>query len=177
MGAGGGSVYITLSTDVGELSRDLRALGDDLDQPIRDALDKGAQAVITSAHELMRYRPEGAWKGSSGARYGHIRDYYEARVNRLSASINSGHPAAGVWEFGGQIHPLLGEGHHVLSYHNRQYRQARARIAGTGLDRPPYTFDIPRLQPVAHAAEQNEQDIARHIADAVDRLIAEYGFN
>lgn len=172
----GGTVYITLSTDIGELSRDLRSMADNLDQPIRDALGRGAESVVSTAHELMRYRPEGAWKGSSGARYGHIRDYYVAKVNRLSASINSSHPASGVWEFGGQIHPLLGESHHMLSYRNRQYKQARARLS-PDLQRPPYTFDIPAEHPVATAAESKEQDIARALADAVDRLIAEYGFD
>ena len=157
-----------------ELSRDLRALGKDLDKPIHDALQRGAEMVASSAKVLMRYRAEGAWKGSSGAEYDHIREYYDAKASKLSATVGSGHPAAPVWEWGGQIHPLLPEMHHMLSYRNRQFRQARMQHAD--LMRAPYTFDIPRLQPVGDAFALREREVEQGVENAVSRTAALYDF-
>jgi hypothetical protein len=163
--------------NVSDLSRDLRAFGDDLDKPLRDALEWGATSVARAAKPLMRFRAEGAWATSSGARYGHIQDYYEARVATISAAVVSDHPAAPVWEWGGTIHPLLGVSlHHALST-SRMKEQMKMRLAAANMDRPPYTFRIPRLQPVANAADAEREQITQHLEDAVDALIREYGLD
>ena len=109
-----GILRLTVSTDVAELSRDLRSFGDDLDHPLRDALEYGAKTIAAAAKPLMRFRAEGAWPNSSGARYGHISDWYAARVATTSASVYSDHPAAPVWEWGGHIDPGAGGGEHKL---------------------------------------------------------------
>jgi hypothetical protein len=170
-----GEVVIHCEVDLGELSRDLRAMGKDLDRPLRDALRDGASMVVDTAKVLMRERPEGAWRGSSGAEYGHIRSYYEARVATLSSSVVSDHPAAEVWEWGGTIHPLLGEAHFALSKSTIK-EQLRLKLVAQDKDRPPWTFHIPREQPVGRAAEARMPEIERNLDTAVDALIRRYGF-
>lgn len=169
-----GKLHLSLRVDLGELSRDLRAMGRDLDRPLREALSHGAEMVATGAKPLMRFRPEGAWKGSSGAAYGHIREYYEARVATLSASVTSDHPAAPVWEWGGDIHPLLGSMHETFK--GKAGSALRLQLAASGHDQPPYTFHIPRETPVGRAAEKAEPELDRFLDDAVSRLLREYGF-
>jgi len=172
-----GMVRITASADVAELSRDLRSFGDDLDRPLRDALEYGARTVALAAKPLMRFRAEGAWPSSSGARYGHIAAYYEARVATVSAAVVSDHPAAPVWEWGGTIRPILGSGIQRLATASRTAGQVRLRLSALGMDRPPFTFHIPRLQPVGHAAEAKREEIVQHLDDAVTALIKEHGLD
>lgn len=170
-----GDLRIRVAVEVGELSRDLRAMGADLDKPLREAFDKGSQMVADTAKVLMRYRAEGAWKGSSGADYTHIRDYYSHRANRQSGVVESEHPAAPVWEWGGTIHPLLGDFHHALAA-SRAKEGLRQQLHAADRDRPPWTFRIPRLQPVGDAGQLREPEIERVLDDAVARLIRQYGF-
>lgn len=170
----GGTVRLHTSVDIGDLSRDLRSFGEDLDKPLRDALHYGARMVAQGAKRFMRYRPEGAWASSSGARYGHIRDYYEARVATMSAAVISRHPASAVWEWGGTIHPLLGTGMHRLI---QRHPQQRLALAARNMDRPPYTFHIPKLRPVGNAADVAYRDITQHLENAVRQLIEEHHLN
>lgn len=139
---------LRLTVDTREVVRDLNAIRDHLADPIRDTIGHGAEMIATDARQFMRERPEGAWKGSSGDRYGHIKDYYSFRVNDLSASILTSHPAGAVWEWGGDIHPA-------------------------GLKQ---TIHIPRTRPVGHAADADEEQITRDLGDSVSRLVREYGF-
>lgn len=170
----GGIVRLTTSADVSELSRDLRSFGEDLDRPLRDALEYGANAIADAARPLMRFRAAGPWPTSSGARYGHIKAYYEARVQTTSATVISDHPAAPVWEWGGTIRPLLGSGIQRMATTSRTAGQMRLKLVAAGLDRPPYTFRIPRLGPVSHAADAKRPEIEQHLEDAVSALIREH---
>lgn len=169
------TLYVTGTVDIGELSRDLRSLGDDLDQPIRDALAKGAQSIADAARGLMRYRPEGAWLGSTGRDYGHIRDYYAARGATLSASVLTTHPAGPVWEFGGTIHPLLSERHKLLTNPTHRLQQ-QLQLAAEDKNRPPWTFEIPRLAPVQRAGDEELSSIEDNLEAATQKLLDEYGF-
>ena len=170
-----GELHIGLRVDLGELSRDLRAMGKDLDKPLREAIARGVEMIAATAKPLMRFRAEGAWTRSSGAQYTHIREYYDARVNILSGSVGSDHPAAPVWEWGGTIHPLLGEFHHVLTKSSHK-QQLRLQLAVQGFDRPPWTFDIPAEHPVGRAADKSMPEVERVLDTAVSRLLRQYGF-
>lgn len=167
-----GILRLSVSTDVADLSRDLRAFGDDLDKPLRDALEYGANAVANAAKPLMRFRPSGAWPTSSGARYGHIQDYYRATVATLSAAVVSDHPAAEVWEYGGDIHPAAGSIRHAAIAAHSVGSPAR-QILERGIQ----TIHIPRQQPVANAADAKREEITQHLEQAVDALIEEHGLN
>ena len=167
-----GILRLTVSTDVRELSRDLRSFGDDLDRPLRDALEYGAKTIAAAAKPLMRFRAEGAWPTSSGARYGHISAYYAARVATLSAVVYSEHPAAPVWEWGGHIDPGAGGGEHRIRAELASRARARQRIRLAGGRRG---IEIPRLEPVTRAGEASREDITRHLDDALTALVKEHG--
>ena len=167
-----GILRLTVSTDVRALSRDLRSFGDDLDRPLRDALEYGAKTIAAAAKPLMRFRAEGAWPTSSGARYGHISAYYAARVATLSAVVYSEHPAAPVWEWGGHIDPGAGGGEHRIRAELASRARARQRIRLAGGRRG---IEIPRLEPVTRAGEASREDITRHLDDALTALVKEHG--
>jgi hypothetical protein len=169
-----GILRLSVSTDVAELSRDLRSFGDDLDRPLRDALEYGAKTIAAAAKPLMRFRAEGAWLNSSGARYGHISEYYQARVATTSASVVSDHPAAPVWEWGGHIDPGAGGGEHKLKAELSARSRARTRIRLAGGRRG---IEIPRLQPVSRAGDAMREEITQHLEDALTALIKEHGLD
>lgn len=167
---------LRVAVDVRDISDNLNAIAEGLDQPIRDVLGFGAADIAKTARELMRERPAGSWKGSSGSRYSHIRDYYSSRVNRLSAVVESAHPAAPVWEWGGTIHPLLGAGvHHVLSRSSGK-EAAKQVLSASGRDRPPWTFVIPGIHPVGAAGDEHKDSIASDLDEAVSALVEKHGF-
>ncbi|HZL18702.1 MAG TPA: hypothetical protein VFG23_13245 [Polyangia bacterium] len=168
-----GLLRLTVSVDVTELSRDLRSFGDDLDRPLRDALEYGAKTIAVAAKPLMRYRAN-TWKNSSGARYGPINSYYAARVATTSASVVSDHPAAPVWEFGGHIDPAAGGGEHRVKAELRQRAVVRQRIRMAGGRKG---IEIPALHPVGRAAEASRQDITQHLEDALTALVREHGLD
>lgn len=166
-----GRLRIGVSVDVADLSRDLRSFGDDLDRPLRDALEYGANIIADAARPLMRVRPEGAWPNSSGARYGHIAAYYEAKVQTLSSTVVSDHPAAPVWEWGGHIDPGAGGGEHHVKAELRARARVRSRIRAAGGRRG---IEIPPLHPVGHAADAKREEVTQHLEDALDALIREH---
>lgn len=169
---------LRLAVDAKDVADNLDAIADGLDRPISNVLGAGARKIAVGAHELMRERPEGAWKGSSGAEIpGHIRDYYEARMSgRLAAVVQSAHPAAPVWEWGGEIHPLLGASmHHFLS-RSTVAGGMRLQLKAQDKLRPPWTFQIPAEHPVGRSADQQEEQITRDLDDAISRLVTEHGF-
>lgn len=164
---------VRLDVDVREVARDLQALGDDLDRPLRDTLEKGAQGIADVARTFMRKR-DGSWATSSAAREfpGHIADYFDAKGSATaapSATVGSRHPAAPVWEFGGEIHPAAGDRHAVIA--RSRVGSPKRHILTRGLQR----IHIPRLLPVHRAAEQEEPHIERELATAVDQLAREHG--
>ena len=167
-----GILRLTVSVDVRELSRDLRSFGEDLDRPLRDALEYGAKTIAVAAKPLMRFRAEGAWPNSSGARYGHISEYYQARAATLSASVVTDHPAGPVWEWGGHIDPAAGGGEHRLKADLSRNAHARQRIRLAGGRRG---IEIPRLQPVTRAGDENREEITQHLEDALTSLVKEHG--
>lgn len=160
-----GRLRIGLYVDVGELSRDLRALGDDLDHPIRDVLAQGAKEIADIARGFMR-KGQPTWPTSSAARDypGLIADYYDSRSSTLSASVGSTHPAAPVWEWGGDIHPASGSVLHEVFKRHPQ------------LARGHQVIHIPRTEPVTTAGDQQREELVQNLDDAVSRLIEQYGF-
>lgn len=169
-----GIVRITASADVAELSRDLRSFGDDLDRPLRDALEYGASTIARAAVPLMRHG-QPSWPTSSAARdYGSfpgaIASYYRARVATISASVLSDHPAAPVWEWGGSLHPRARAGLHA-AIASTAVGSPRRKL----LERGTQVITIPRTQPVSNAADAAREDITQHLDDAVTDLIREHG--
>jgi hypothetical protein len=166
------------SVDVRELVRDLEAFGDELDEPIRDVLEHGASSIADAARPLMRFRAEGAWPTSSGAKYGHIRAYYEGKLTSSStAVVFSDHPAAPVWEWGGTIHPLVGHEVRALISRPGTRQLARSALKVANQLRPPYTFEIPRLEPVQRAAAVEREHIEEELESAIQDLIDEHHLN
>lgn len=168
-----GILRVHASADVADLSRDLRSFGDDLDRPLRDALEYGATAIARAAKPLMRHG-QPSWPTSSAARDypGRIADYYRARVATISAAVLSDHPAAPVWEWGGTIHPAAGSIRHA-AIAAQPVGSMRRKL----LERGHQAIHIPRTQPVARAGEAEREDIEKHLEDAVDALIREHNLN
>jgi hypothetical protein len=169
-----GILRLTVSADVAELSRDLRSFGDDLDRPLRDALEYGATTIARSAVGFMRHG-QPSWPTSSAARdYGSfpgaIASYYRARVATINASVLSDHPAAPVWEYGGSIHPLAHAGLHA-AIRSTTTGSPRRKLLEAGTQ----TIVIPRTQPVTNAGDAAREDITQHLESAVTDLIREHG--
>lgn len=161
--------------EIAEISRDLRALGDDFDKPIRDTLEEHATKIADIARGFMRHG-EPSWPNSSAARDfgsapGTIAGYYDSRVATTSASIGSRHPAAPVWEWGGDIHPAAGSARHAAIAAKRVNSPAR-KLLEAGVQ----TIHIPRLQPVHRAGEADLPAMEQALDDAVSRLVEQYGF-
>ncbi len=149
---------IRVAVEIKDLYGDLKAAGDGLERNLEAELLKGAQRIATAAKPLMRYRGTGSWRGSSGARLPHIRDTYTARIGRgASANVGSDHPAAPVFEFGGQIAPRVPGGSTV----------ARAV-------KPSALITIPKVEPVARAGELLAPQIEQSVADSIDALLAKH---
>jgi hypothetical protein len=144
------------SVGLTDLYRDLQACAGGLEHELTSVLRDGAQRIADRAREIG---PRGAasWAGSSGERLPRIRDSYFAASAELSATVRSLHPAAQVWEWGGQIAPRVPGGAKVA-----RVRDPRALIS------------IPRLAPVHHAAELELPALERDLQAAVDRLLASY---
>jgi hypothetical protein len=154
-----------------DIAKDMRAAAEGFDTPLHDVLDHAGQLVADTAKQFMRYRPEGAWKDSSGARYGHIRDYYAHRTNETSASVYTSHPAGPVWEWGGHIDPGAGGGEHFVKRDLKARAHARQKIRQAGGRQG---FEIPRLEPVGKAGRASAEDIHRDFEDTVDRYLREH---
>lgn len=148
--------------DVHDLVADLQAAGRGLERPITDTLREGAEAIATAAKPLMRTRAEGAWASSSGAKYGHIAEYYDAALTvhagqaSAQATVGTRHPGGPVWEWGGAIAPRAGSG---------------GVTAAAASGHPGEIIHIPRLAPVQRAAEAEEEVVALKLEGAVDRLL------
>jgi len=167
-----GTLRLRTTVDVRATQQDLQAIADGLDRPITDVLAKGAEDIADLSRGFMRKR-DGSWPTSSAFRDfpGQIADYYDSKSNKMSANIGSRHPAAPVWEWGGDIHPASGSAKHAAIRGFRHGDPRRAQIeAGHQV------IHIPRLQPVGHAGDALEDDLAQKLEDAVGRLIQEYGF-
>ena len=155
------------AVDIREVSADLRALGDGLDDPIRDTLETHAKQIADMARGFL-HSGAPSWLTSSAFRdFGpSMRPYYDSAVARVSASIGSTHPGAPVWEWGGEIHPAAGGSmHHVL----REHPSLRAAFSGQ-------VIVIPRDQPVGRAGEADLPALERDLDSALDRLAAAHGF-
>jgi hypothetical protein len=161
---------IRANVDVKSVSQDLRALGDDLDKPIRDTLGEYAEKIKDIGAGFMKHG-HGSWPTSSAARDfpGLIADYYDTRVSTLSANIGTTHPGGPVWEYGGDIHPAAGSAKHAAIRGLRGPRRAM-------LERGHQVIHIPRWMPMTRAADQEAPAFERALGDAVDRLIAEHNF-
>jgi hypothetical protein len=161
------ALTIRAAVEVRELSRDLRSLGEGLDKPIRDTLTEYVEKIRDIGAGFMRHGQPSWPSSSAAAKYGSfpgaIASYYDTRTSTVSANIGTRHPAGPVWEWGGDIHPRAGALHEMFKSHPEQ-------AAGH------QTITIPRLQPMVRAADQEADAFERALDDAVDRLIAEYGF-
>ena len=172
-----GRLRIYAKIDIGDTAKDLQAIGDGLDQPLTDAFEYAGRVITESAHANMRHAKP-SWPTSSAARMygsgaGVISSYYDSQATSVGASIFSRHPAAPVWEWGGTIHPLLGRSLHRMI---AKSPQAALRLSAGGHDRPPWTFEIPRLEPVARAGAEREQEITDRLEQSIDELIEANGF-
>jgi hypothetical protein len=174
---------LRLRVDVGDVSRSLRAMGDDLDLTIRRVLRAGAADIADLSKSYMRHgHLGGSWPSSSAARLfpGLIAGYYGSSGpetstpslmgnttdprSAVSATVWSTHPAAPVWEWGGDIHPAAG------SFLHQVFKQHPHMAAGFQV------IHIPRLNPVVRAGDQHQPALERDLDDAVTRLVVEYGF-
>lgn len=159
---------LKVRVDAAAVSRQLRALADDLDRPIRQVLRHAVEDIVDLSRSYMRkgFRG-GSWPTSSAARDfpGLIAGYYDSSVALVSATVWSTHPAAPVWEWGGDIHPASGAAHWIFKAH-----PGMAEAMGHQV------IHIPRLQPVTRAGEQHLPVIEREMDDALTSLIVEYGF-
>ena len=174
------TLKLSARVDTRDIQRDLRAIGDNLDQPITDVLGQGAEAIANAARGFMRHgKPP--WPTSSGAKFeGGIASYYDSKVAHydsrgylFNATVGSTHPAAEVWEYGGHIDPAAGGGIHTVKRELAARARVRQKIRLAGGRQG---FEIPRLMPVGHAADSLEAQIGQHLDDAVSRLVAQYGF-
>jgi hypothetical protein len=165
---------IKAAVDIRGVSQDLRALGDDLDDPIQDALEQHAGIIADMARGFL-HSGAPSWATSSAFRdFGpSMRPYYDSHVARVSASIGSTHPGAPVWEWGGHIDPAAGGGIHTLARElkARSYQRQKIRMAGGRQG-----FEIPRDQPVYRAGQADLPALERDLESAVDRLCREHGF-
>lgn len=150
-----------------ELQRDLQSLGEDLDRPIRDVLEDHAAAIADMARGFLMTstKNQPPWAMSSAAEEypDGPSGYYGSTLNNLSASVWTTHPGAPVWEWGGTIHPAAGGLHEVFKSHPMLASGHQAIV-------------IPRTMPANRAADYDEESFEADMQDAVDRLIAEYGF-
>ena len=154
------------AVDIRDASAALRRLDDDLDDPIRDALETHAGQIADMARGFL-HSGAPSWATSSAFRdFGpSMRPYYDSSVARVSASIGSTHPGAPVWEWGGEIHPAAGGAmHHVL----REHPSLRAAFNGQ-------VIVIPPDHPVGRAGEQDLPALERALESALDRLCREHG--
>lgn len=157
---------LKVAVDIGSTSRDLRALGDDLDRPIRDVLGDHAATIADLARGFL-HKGAPSWPTSSAARLfpAGIRAYYGSSVATISATVWSTHPAAPVWEWGGTIHPASGAAHEIFKAH-----------PGMAAAMGHQEIHIPRDLPVTRAGDADLPMLERDLRDAIDRLIVEYGF-
>lgn len=167
------TLKLSARVDTRDIQRDLQAIGDGLDQPITDVLARGAEDIANTARGFMRHgKPP--WPTSSGAKFeGGIASYYDSKVSKMSANVGSTHPAAEVWEWGGHIDPAAGGGIHTVKRELAARARVRQKIRRAGGRQG---FEIPRLQPVGHAADALEGQIAQSLDDAISRLVTQYGF-
>ena len=160
------------AVDIREVSADLRALGDNLDDPIASTLEQHARDIADMARGFL-HSGKPTWLTSSAFRdFGpSMRPYYDSHVARVSASIGSTHPGAPVWEWGGEIHPAAGGAVHAAI---RAFRHGdpRRKMLSAGHQ----VIVIPRDRPVGRAGEQDLPALERDLESAVDRLCREHGF-
>ena len=173
-----GRLVVKVSTDIGDLDKDLDAIGDGLTQRLEDAFDYGSRLVADAARPLMRHGAA-SWPTSSAAhRYGSgpgvLAGYYDSTATTTFGAVIGRHPALVVWEWGGTIHPLLGKSLHRALSRSAARFSLRAQLTNRGQDRPPWTFHIPRLQPVQNAAAERRDEIAERLQTAVDELVDQY---
>lgn len=167
-----GTLKIGLAVnDVSELSRDLRALGDDLDKPISDVLEQGAQKIADVAKGFM-HKGQPSWLTSSAAELypGGVSAYYDAKGSRLSATVGTTHPGAVVWEYGGEIHPASGSERHAFLRALKGPARAAAMRPGEQV------IVIPKDAAVARAGASEQEQLVQNLDDAVSRLVEQYGF-
>jgi hypothetical protein len=159
------------AVDIRDLAGDLRAIRDGLDQPIRDTLGGHAAQIADIARGFMHHG-QPSWRGSSAERLypEGVSGYYDSKVASLSASIGTMHPGAPVWEWGGDIHPRDSARHAVIR--SLRVGNPRRRTLEAGVQ----IIAIPRDQAANRAAESDMPSLTQDLDDAVDRLIAEYGF-
>ena len=167
-----GTLKLGATVDGRQAQCDLQAVGDGLDKPITDVLRDGAAKIADIARGFLHHGAP-SWLNSSAARDfpGGIRAYYDSRAAKMSATVGSTHPAAPVWEWGGDIHPAAGSAKHAAIRSIRHGDPRRAQ-----LEAGHQVIHIPRDMPVQRAGDSAKDDLARRLEDAVERLVMEHGF-
>lgn len=97
--------YVRADVQIRELYADLLAAGEGVEKELTHELSDAAHKIADDAKPHMRLGTED-WAVRPGqVQLPHIRDTYTVTARGLVANVVSSHPAAPVWEFGGQIHP------------------------------------------------------------------------
>lgn len=137
---------LSVDVNIEDIARDLAGVSAGIDRTIADSVHDAADLVTKLAHENM---PLGThdWAVSPGETpLPHIRDTYSSESTGLVATVGVSHPAGGVWESGGTIHP-----------HS-----------------PHQAIRIPRIRPVGKAADETLDLFERHSLAAVNRLLSAF---
>ena len=132
------AVTVRIKTGGKETMRDLDAIRDGLARELKGVKAEAAQLIAGSARGNMRVGP-GPRAGAKNAndRLPHIRD----TIYASPSGIRSRHPAAMVWEYGGEIRPHGG------------------------------AIQIPRLEMAQRGARDRSAEIERLMRRRVDELV------